>query len=122
MIVADHEPACFEARIQGDDYPITFTGPGSHNDPAIALCCALTEAAQSRLTAITGARDDLPAVLYRTAARRNAATCGRVHRGDWAPREPATSMRRPHPDRTHYPKAPLGQRSRSGRGMGTSRK
>lgn len=34
-------------------------GFGCHNDRAVALCRALTEAAQSRLTRITGSRDDL---------------------------------------------------------------
>jgi YcaO-like protein with predicted kinase domain len=33
-------------------------GAGAHLDPGIALCRALTEAAQSRLTAISGSRDD----------------------------------------------------------------
>jgi ribosomal protein S12 methylthiotransferase accessory factor len=33
-------------------------GSGAHLDPGVALCRALTEAAQSRLTAISGARDD----------------------------------------------------------------
>lgn len=33
-------------------------GTGCHPDPGVALIRALTEAAQSRLTAITGARDD----------------------------------------------------------------
>ena len=87
VIVAEREPACFEARIHGDAYPITFTGAGCHLDPAIALCRALTEAAQSRLTAITGARDDLPSVLYRTGTpppRRDAGPGGRPCRWDWA--------------------------------------
>ncbi|MGW4425070.1 YcaO-like family protein [Streptosporangium sp. NPDC004631] len=61
-------PVCFEARIRSEALPVTFTGAGCHLDPAIALCRALTEAAQSRLTAIAGARDDLPALLYRASA------------------------------------------------------
>lgn len=36
-----------------------FHGSGCHPDRAIALCRALTEAAQTRLTYITGLRDDL---------------------------------------------------------------
>ena len=36
-------------------------GAGCHVDPSIALARALTEAAQSRLTRITGSRDDLQA-------------------------------------------------------------
>ncbi|MFD9540887.1 YcaO-like family protein [Streptomyces sp. NPDC060022] len=43
-----------------EDYPIVFAGGGCHSSPAIALTRALTEAAQSRLTAIAGTRDDLP--------------------------------------------------------------
>ncbi|MFF0598906.1 YcaO-like family protein [Streptomyces antibioticus] len=69
VVVADVAPACFEVRIRSEAHPVTYTGAGSHLDPAIALLRALTEAAQSRLTAITGARDDLPPVLYRTAGR-----------------------------------------------------
>ena len=34
-------------------------GAGCHPDPAVALCRALTEAAQSRLTVICGSRDDI---------------------------------------------------------------
>ncbi|HET9361025.1 MAG TPA: YcaO-like family protein [Vicinamibacterales bacterium] len=34
-------------------------GSGAHLDPGVALCRALTEAAQSRLTAIAGSRDDI---------------------------------------------------------------
>ena len=41
-----------------------FRGAGCHPDPAIALARALTEAAQCRLTYITGIRDDLPAAEY----------------------------------------------------------
>ncbi|OLT11721.1 hypothetical protein BJF79_23660 [Actinomadura sp. CNU-125] len=50
----------------------------------MALCRALTEAAQSRLTAITGARDDLPPVLYRAAAPPVASgRTGRTVGWDW---------------------------------------
>lgn len=38
----------------------TFAGAGCHPDPAVALSRALTEAAQTRLNVIVGARDDLP--------------------------------------------------------------
>ncbi|MFF5447860.1 YcaO-like family protein [Streptomyces sp. NPDC012888] len=68
IVVADLEPACFEVRIRSEAHPVTYTGAGCHLDPAIALSRALTEAAQSRLTAITGARDDLPPLLYGAAA------------------------------------------------------
>lgn len=42
-----------------------FFGAGCHPDRAVALCRALTEAAQSRLTAIVGARDDIDPMIYR---------------------------------------------------------
>ncbi|MGW6732450.1 YcaO-like family protein [Streptomyces sp. NPDC055013] len=70
VVIADRHPACFEARIRSEAHPVTYTGAGCHLDPAIALSRALTEAAQSRLTAITGARDDLPPLLYRPADGR----------------------------------------------------
>ncbi len=41
-----------------------FVGSGAHLCREIALCRAITEAAQSRLTMISGARDDLPSSLY----------------------------------------------------------
>jgi YcaO-like protein with predicted kinase domain len=43
----------------------TSLGAGCHPDRTIALCRALTEAAQSRLTAIAGSRDDLGRPRYR---------------------------------------------------------
>jgi YcaO-like protein with predicted kinase domain len=42
------------------DIANVWRGSGCHPDPAVALSRALTEAAQSRLTYISGARDDLP--------------------------------------------------------------
>jgi ribosomal protein S12 methylthiotransferase accessory factor len=39
-------------------------GQGCHVDPAVALSRALTEAAQARLTVISGARDDLGEAEY----------------------------------------------------------
>ncbi|MBI4220148.1 MAG: YcaO-like family protein [Chloroflexi bacterium] len=36
-----------------------FGGQGAHTDPGVALCRALTEAAQSRLVFIAGSRDDI---------------------------------------------------------------
>lgn len=43
---------------------MTFSGSGTHLDPAVALSRALTEAAQSRLTAIAGTREDLAPSVY----------------------------------------------------------
>jgi ribosomal protein S12 methylthiotransferase accessory factor len=45
-------------------YPTSF-GAGCHPDRAVALSRALTEAAQSRLTEISGSRDDGARALYR---------------------------------------------------------
>lgn len=70
VVVAEGRPPCFEARIRSEAHPVTYTGAGCHLDPAIALSRALTEAAQSRLTAVTGARDDLPPLLYRPSDGR----------------------------------------------------
>jgi ribosomal protein S12 methylthiotransferase accessory factor len=54
------EVPCFEARLFMNDLPLPAAGHGCHPDPDVALCRAITEAAQSRLTNISGARDDLP--------------------------------------------------------------
>jgi ribosomal protein S12 methylthiotransferase accessory factor len=55
---------CYHARIRNDTIPITFIGAGCHTDSEVALCRALTEAAQNRLSVITGSRDDLDDRLY----------------------------------------------------------
>ncbi|WP_435058541.1 YcaO-like family protein [Streptomyces sp. bgisy060] len=52
-------PVCV-AYLWSEDYPVTFAGGGCHSQPGIALTRAVTEAAQSRLAAIAGTRDDLP--------------------------------------------------------------
>jgi ribosomal protein S12 methylthiotransferase accessory factor len=48
--------------------PGTFYGSGCHPSRDVAVCRALTEAAQSRLTLISGARDDMPRSLFETEA------------------------------------------------------
>ncbi|MGW8782392.1 YcaO-like family protein [Streptomyces sp. NPDC055796] len=48
------------AYLWSEDYPVLFAGGGCHGVPEIALTRAVTEAAQSRLAAIAGTRDDLP--------------------------------------------------------------
>ncbi|MEU8269412.1 YcaO-like family protein [Sphaerisporangium sp. NPDC049002] len=53
------ELPCFLARITCDDYPPEFAGYGCHLSSEIALTRAVTEAAQSRLGYVSGARDDL---------------------------------------------------------------
>ncbi|PKV82700.1 YcaO-like family protein [Streptomyces sp. TLI_146] len=52
-------PVCV-AYLWSEDYPVVFAGGGCHSHPDIALTRAVTEAAQSRLAAIAGTRDDLP--------------------------------------------------------------
>ncbi|MEV8396740.1 YcaO-like family protein [Streptomyces niveus] len=52
-------PVCL-AYLWSEDLPVVFAGAGCHTSPVVALTRALTEAAQSRLAAIAGTRDDLP--------------------------------------------------------------
>ncbi|MFF4578383.1 YcaO-like family protein [Streptomyces sp. NPDC001373] len=70
-------PVCV-AYLWSEDYPVVFAGGGCHRSPAIALTRALTEAAQSRLTAIAGTRDDLPSdpASFGTPPFRPAPTTG----------------------------------------------
>jgi YcaO-like protein with predicted kinase domain len=55
----------FAARVWSADFPVPCGGFGCHLDPAIAVGRALLEAAQSRLCAISGARDDIDEDAYR---------------------------------------------------------
>ncbi|HEX4087278.1 MAG TPA: YcaO-like family protein [Trebonia sp.] len=56
---------CYDATIWSTDVPVRYGGFGCHVDRGIALGRALAEAAQSRLGAISGARDDLDPGMYR---------------------------------------------------------
>jgi ribosomal protein S12 methylthiotransferase accessory factor len=57
--------ACFAAWLWTEDEAGSLAaGAGAHADPQIALSRAITEAAQSRLTLIAGARDDISPGLY----------------------------------------------------------
>ena len=60
----------FEVAIRSESFPYPCRGAGCHPDREVAFCRALTEAAQSRLTVIAGARDDLRAVEYADVACR----------------------------------------------------
>ncbi|HKG38029.1 MAG TPA: YcaO-like family protein [Conexibacter sp.] len=74
------EIPCFMASIVSDVLPRRFSGAGCHPDAAVALSRALTEAAQGRLTAIAGVRDDLADLLYdelRPAAPARTVTSAR---------------------------------------------
>ncbi|MFE4698471.1 YcaO-like family protein [Streptomyces sp. NPDC056738] len=55
------ELPCFVTRVWSPDHPVPAVGSGAHSNAATALCRALTEAAERRLTSITRSRDDLPA-------------------------------------------------------------
>ncbi|WP_019885858.1 YcaO-like family protein [Streptomyces purpureus] len=60
--------ACFLWR---EDQPTVLVGgSGAHLDPRVALSRAITEAAQSRLTVITGSRDDTHPVVYRSGTHQ----------------------------------------------------
>lgn len=69
------------APAPGSDF-LPGVGSGCHPSPAVALARAITEAAQTRLTLVSGARDDLrrddydaardPAALARMVARMDA--------------------------------------------------
>ena len=60
---------CFAAELFSQMMEVPFGGYGFHHDPDVALSRAITEAAQSRLTAISGAREDLASSIYDRFAR-----------------------------------------------------
>ena len=60
---------CFAAEVTSPMLEVPFGGSGLHHDPNVALSRAITEAAQSRLTAISGAREDLPSAIYHRLAK-----------------------------------------------------
>ncbi|MEV4072001.1 YcaO-like family protein [Nonomuraea fuscirosea] len=56
---------CYEVVLTSEDLPgVAACGSGVHGDPGVALSRALTEAAQTRLTIISGTRDDIDAGVY----------------------------------------------------------
>jgi ribosomal protein S12 methylthiotransferase accessory factor len=71
-ITSDIGVACFQVLIGPRDimerrdplYSEAATGSGCHPDPVRAVIRAITEAAQSRLTLVSGARDDIPDDTY----------------------------------------------------------
>ncbi|MCX5206322.1 YcaO-like family protein [Streptomyces sp. NBC_00237] len=60
---------CFSATIWNDNFPVPRNGFGCHLDSDVALCRALTEAAQVRVSYIAGSRDDLLEREYRDIQR-----------------------------------------------------
>ncbi|HET6435784.1 MAG TPA: YcaO-like family protein [Xanthomonadaceae bacterium] len=65
-----------------------YFGAGTHLDPAIALSRAVNEAIQSRLTAITGSRDDIFQADYVRAGNREDQERIIAHLREPAPRLP----------------------------------
>ncbi|MEZ5117762.1 MAG: YcaO-like family protein [Candidatus Nanopelagicales bacterium] len=63
----------FSALLRDDRHPVPYGGSGCHLDPQVALCRAITEAAQSRATVIAGSRDDLGPAVYRWRRARPLA-------------------------------------------------
>jgi ribosomal protein S12 methylthiotransferase accessory factor len=64
---------CFVAYLWSVDHPVFSIGSGVHSSVGVALSRAITEAAQSRLTAISGSRDDLtplPTRVWQDAGRK----------------------------------------------------
>ncbi|MGW2692311.1 YcaO-like family protein [Streptomyces sp. NPDC001296] len=60
LVDGPYELPVYVAYIWSEDLPTVYAGGGCHASPQIAAARALTEAAQSRLAAIAGTRDDLP--------------------------------------------------------------
>jgi YcaO-like protein with predicted kinase domain len=74
-VTTDIGVACFQCLIMGShahDADPEF-GAGCHPRREVALCRALTEAAQARTTYIVGARDDLASELYDDEVRARRA-------------------------------------------------
>jgi ribosomal protein S12 methylthiotransferase accessory factor len=51
---------CYRAEVWSPDFPVAAGGSGAHLDAHVAVSRAVTEAVQSRLTAIAGSREDIP--------------------------------------------------------------
>lgn len=89
---------CFGAQLWSQDFPVTTLGWGAHLAADIAVSRAITEAAQSRLTAITGSRDDLPPVYDYAKHGANEAPTPPVELFSWA--ECAAGAHEPFADLT----------------------
>ena len=105
---SDIEVASFIALASGHgDNTDPEIGAGCHPSRGVALCRALTEAAQARLGFISGARDDLLPTLYASVTRRRRAARARA----WL--AGATTAQRRFPDAPELasdgPRADLGR-------------
>ena len=92
-VTSDIRLPSFLCLAASDDGVEPELGSGCHADADIALSRALTEAAQARLTRISGARDDFAEASYRPAARAGRQEAARR----WL-RAPATRAFRAAPD------------------------
>lgn len=70
---------CFRAETWSESMPMLVVGSGCHLDRDVALCRALTEAAQARVTVIAGTRDDISLAEYAEIKRG-----GRLNPPDFA--------------------------------------
>ncbi|MEV4708491.1 YcaO-like family protein [Actinoplanes sp. NPDC049316] len=59
--------ACYGATVWSPTLPLIFGGFGCHVEPEIAVGRALAEAVQSRMAAVSGARDDIHPQVYEQA-------------------------------------------------------
>ena len=59
MIPNEYDLPVAVAYVWSPEYPVVCGGAGCHSDPAVALSRAVSEAVQSRLTEISGTRDDI---------------------------------------------------------------
>ncbi|MEU9124407.1 YcaO-like family protein [Streptomyces sp. NPDC048506] len=85
--------ACFLTIIWSEEFPVLFAGAGAHLDRDVALCRALTEAAQSRATQIAGSRDDLTTGAYRRAVASRSAPPTPLPTADWLTYDEIASVR-----------------------------
>jgi ribosomal protein S12 methylthiotransferase accessory factor len=65
LVVNRYQIPTFVVHIWSDAVPVVCAGAGTHLDARVALSRALTEAAQSRVALISGARDDIGKSAYR---------------------------------------------------------
>ena len=107
---------CFQAELWSPDFPVITLGAGAHAAPEVALSRALTEAAQSRLTSISGSRDDEPPCTTTSAPQvADARTSPRTPiRGRVSPPGPwavSPISRRRWPGRPRWPRGSAPNRS-----------
>ena len=63
---------CYVVNVWSAAFPIMISGSGCHLCPAVAASRALTEAAQSRLSIISGTRESIPEQVYLLSHVRQA--------------------------------------------------